>query len=183
MPAGETEIAAQEFQVFDLANEAEEMERLRGKHAARCLVAEKMPIDVMMTLLQRGSELTRRKTLSLLYYMDGEPAKVAVLDVLALDDSAVVRHEAAFYVGAMAHVNAVERLVFALRNDPADLVRHEAAEALGDMGATESRDALSEAARNDPSAVVVSTAKISLQQLSNIDELLSPAAGGPSRLE
>ncbi len=53
---------------------------------------------------------------------------------LTKDPSAVIRHEAAFVLGALHRRKALSPLIKAALQDPSDLVRHEAIEALGDLG-------------------------------------------------
>ena len=53
---------------------------------------------------------------------------------LAHDPSSVIRHEAAFLLGATESEEAVKYLIHAIKTDKSNLVRHEAIEALGDLG-------------------------------------------------
>ena len=49
------------------------------------------------------------------------------------DTSEVIRHEAAFLLGATRDKRAVNALIKSVKRDPSNLVRHEAIEALGDL--------------------------------------------------
>jgi len=89
-----------------------------------------------------------------------------IIEALRKDPSPIVRHEAAFALGEIASIEAVEALAHAVLHDHSPLVRHESAEALGWIPTEASRRALEEAL-NDSDADVVATARISLDMHNN----------------
>ena len=91
----------------------------------------------------------------------GETVRQALISALQHDESPVVRHEAAFWLGELGDREATAALAHASQRDPAPLVRHESLEALGWIPTEESRAAL-ETALHDPDETVRKTAAISL---------------------
>ena len=150
--------------VVELSARAEATHDDRGRVAARELIQREIDYDDVIRIARYGNELARRKALALVFYL----AKHDFVSVLARslheDESDIVRHEAAYYLGMSKCVSAVGALTFALKRDPSHLVRHEAAEALGDMAAIEALDAL-RSSLADPEAVVARTAALAIDQL------------------
>ena len=82
------------------------------------------------------------------------------------DSSEVIRHEAAFLLGASKNKKAPKILINAIVNDKSNLVRHEAIEALGDIGFKDKQVlSLLSALVRDKERFIVDTAKIALKTL------------------
>lgn len=160
-----TTVSTQLAHVVEIADRAEDIERQAGSAAACKLVARSISREQLVEAVAKGSELVRRKSLTLMYYLDVDWCTPLMISVLRSDPSSIVRHEAAFYAAATRHQESVAALIEALLHDSSDLVRHEAAEGLGDIGAIEALEPLQKAAAKDRSEIVVATAKISLEQL------------------
>jgi HEAT repeat protein len=151
--------------IADIADAAEAKERSRGFKAAKAFVKATVKRKFVWQALEIGSDLDRRKALTLLYFLGSRMDRELVYQALISDKSAVVRHEAAFYAAAMGGAKAIPNLVAAMIGDANALVRHEAAEALGDMKARDALTDLRDVAANDPDAMVIATARIAIDQI------------------
>jgi HEAT repeat protein len=150
--------------IRDIAERAEAVYEAHGRAAAREIVLSAIGYEVVRDAVHNGDELTRRKSLALLYCWDAKLAAQHLVHVLRSDPCPVVRHEAAYYLGLLNQPETLEPMMTSLREDSAELVRHELAEALGDMGAVAAIPAI-QAALSDTSDIVSRTARIALQQL------------------
>jgi hypothetical protein len=84
-------------------------------------------------LLKKPS-VQRRKEIYAIHRAHDPKVFALLCFVLRNDPSPVIRHEAAFLLGALRAKQAVRVLMKAVRVDKSDLVRHESIEALGDLG-------------------------------------------------
>lgn len=150
--------------VIALAAKCETAFSVAGKDAARCLAESQLGLEAITEVALNGTPGARRRALYLLSLWDGRLVFQTLAHALLGDDSAVVRHEAAFFLGALGIEEAQTPLVHALLSDSNELVRHEAAEALWDMGCAKAIDALRQAL-GDPSAAVRETVAMALAEL------------------
>jgi HEAT repeat protein len=102
-----------------------------------------------------------------------DPILAEIADLLAWvlqnDDNIIVKHEAAFQIGARKMRDKLPDLVNAAVNDKSELVRHESIEALGLMWAHESRETLIKL-KQDPSDAVSQTATFVLRRLDRLKD-------------
>ena len=90
--------------------------------------------------------------------------------VLKNDDNGVVKHEAAFEIGAKNMRKKIPELINTALNDENVLARHESLEALGIIRAHECKDALKKALE-DPVLEVRETALFVLKRLERIKKV------------
>jgi HEAT repeat protein len=86
--------------------------------------------------------------------------------VLLNDESALIRHEAAFGLGVLGARNYQDSLLTALGTDPDSIVRHEAAIALALVGGSQAIEPLKTATK-DRDSVVAESAQYALKEISN----------------
>jgi len=89
--------------------------------------------------------------------------------ILKNDNSGVVKHEAAFEIGAKNMRKKIPELINAALNDDNVLARHESLEALGIIRAVESKDEIKKALK-DPILEVRETASFVLKRLERIEK-------------
>jgi deoxyhypusine monooxygenase len=120
-----------------------------------------------LTMFQRY-----RALFSLRHIGDEESIRV-IARAMFEDDSALIRHEAAYVLGQMQGAKAIPYLVRQMEQDPNPMVRHEAAEALGNMwDATEKTiPVLRRFAKEDPAREVRESCEVALD---NIEYLRDP---------
>jgi len=123
-------------------------------------------LEQLNTIYSGGNVVTRYRVVAGIAEIECKDAMSFLEKVLRKDDSAVVRHEAAFAIGIMGNFTNQEILMYALRKDPASIVRHEAAIALGTIGDKECMDALEEASKEKEALVSVS-ARYALELINN----------------
>ena len=113
------------------------------------------------------SMFQRYRALFSLRHIGDEPAIKVIARAMFEDDSALIRHEAAYVLGQMQGVDAVPHLERQLRSDPSPMVRHEAAEALGNMWNAPERvtPILERAMREDPAPEVRESCEVALDNL------------------
>ena len=87
-----------------------------------------------------------------------------LVDALCNDESALVRHEAAFGIGTLGSRRNCGPLIEALKNDESEMVRHEAAIALAEIGGVNSIPDL-ELATIDHDPAVASSARFAIQSI------------------
>lgn len=148
----------------ELGDQCNEFYQNAGREAARNHVSRFLTTEAFQRALRCPHAVIRRRAVHLALLMPREEAISGLEEVLIHDACPVVRHEAAFYLGALGAKEALKVLIDAMLRDPDPLVRHEAAEALGDMKAEEARGELYLAVR-DGCEAVKRTATIALQQL------------------
>ena len=159
------------YDLVALADEAEEIAARLGVQAASGYVEQRLDYDTICAAVRSGDELSRSMALDVLSFWRSNDPWMEFAQCLLRDDDPVVRHQAAFQLGASRKVHAVPALVEALRNDSEPLVRHEAAEALGRIGSASALAALGEAL-TDEFSVVEKTAR---QAIAEIHRKGSPA--------
>ena len=147
-----------------LADECAQVASINGIFQARKLAESNTHLDRLRSALQCGSGTVRRKVMYLLCIYEAEQVIGDIASVLTNDPCPIVRHEAAFFLGALKTHEAVAALERALLTDEEEIVRHEAAEALGDLGDRDALPAL-EQALQDQSFVVRRTAEMAIEQL------------------
>jgi|SRR5579864_3317627 HEAT repeat protein len=147
-----------------IAEECERIGSIQGVSAARKLAESHTHLGRLRSALRCKSGVVRRKVMYLLCIHEPEQVLGDIALVLANDPCPVVRHEAAFFLGALKLHGAVTHLEKALLNDEEEIVRHEAAEALGDLGDIDALPAL-ERALQDHSFVVRRTVEMAIEQL------------------
>ena len=101
------------------------------------------------------TDLTEMKSVSLVPFL---------VEVLRNDESAMIRHEAAFGIGALGRENDSAPLIESLENDSSKTVRHECAIALAEVGDIEAIPAL-EGASKDSDPNVASSARFAIQSI------------------
>ena len=120
-----------------------------------------------MSVFARPSDSAMRR--KKLYALPKKSKKTLhrLVAVLKDDVSPVIRHEAAFLLGATKNKDAVPYLIYAIRHDKSDLVRHEATEALGDLGlkTKQVRRLLHDLLTKDKNPFIRDTADIALGSL------------------
>ncbi len=94
---------------------------------------EKRLMDPGLTMFQRYRALFSLRHVGLDDPDCREDAIRAIARAMFEDDSALLRHEAAYVLGQMQGPRAIPHLVRILESDSSPMVRHEAAEALGNM--------------------------------------------------
>jgi HEAT repeat protein len=148
----------------DIADKAEDAHAHAGVNAAQALVRNAVARDAAQQIARKGTDLRRRKALAVLYYLGDEVSALTLLEALLEDPSEIVRHEAAYYLGALRFAPAIPKMIRTLQNERSDIVRHELAEALGDMGAKEALPVLRTLVGE---SMVGQTAAIAIAQLSD----------------
>ena len=149
---------------WELCDRCSDFYQNSGRLAAMAYICEAFPIEAFRQGLNAPHAVVRRRAVHVASLMPREAAIEGLERVLSTDECPVVRHEAAFCLGALGANEALSVLVKAMLHDPDPLVRHEAAEALGDMRAEEARSQLY-LAKQDPCEAVQRTAAIALQLL------------------
>ena len=125
------------------------------------------PSEKMKTihlLYAQASEPTKYKILDGLIDTGFSGARWLLLDVLANEESPLLRHEAAFGLGILKGRSEMEALTRAMLHDPHEIVRHEAAIALAEVGDEGCLPAL-ERALEDVSGAVVDSARYASQNI------------------
>ena len=115
-------------------------------------------------LYHRSDAVTRYKVLTELIDIEYSGVRPLLLEALRYDDSALVRHEAAFGLGLLGDGTCVNALIEALLDDENLMVRHEAAIALAEVGGEEALEAL-EKASHEQQAEVATSAKFAIQNI------------------
>lgn len=87
-----------------------------------------------------------------------------LIDVLENDPIPLIRHEAAFGIGALGRTRHARPLARAILSDESAMVRHEVAVALAEIGGLSELPALETAANNGDEAVALS-AKFAIQSI------------------
>ncbi len=121
-------------------------------------------INRIEVIYREGDESTRYKVLTELIDMHYHAAPELLVEALQKDPSPLVRHEAAFGLGALRQRSCIHALVRAMLHDQNLMVRHEAAIALADIGDETTLGALERATR-DECPEVVSSARYALQNV------------------
>lgn len=113
-------------------------------------------LRAIRTLYDAGSEEVRYKIVNALPALPLSLAKPLAFYALRFDSSALVRHEAAFVIGATLSSDLEAGLMDAVQGDPSFLVRHEAAMALASVGTAKSLSVLERGLEDTSSEVAVS---------------------------
>ena len=133
---------------------------LRGKKLVEAVKAQ--PTDskgpkgilekeiIFRKLLLALDEPTRFSVVHELSDVDNDLSRQLLMGVLAVDSSALVRHEAAFALGCIGNEHSLPVLRQALMTDKSPMVRHESAMAMSEIG-TESDIGVLTTALNDAS--------------------------------
>lgn len=88
--------------------------------------------------------------------------------VLLNDDNIIVKHEAAFQIGARNMKDKIPNLLNAALYDKSELVRHESIEGLGLMRAHQCKETLRKIVEEDPNDAVRKTADFVLKRLDRL---------------
>ena len=115
-------------------------------------------------LYLKGSESVRYKIISELIDMEFMGALPLLLEALKNDKSGLIRHEAAFGIGAFGDSSHTGALAEALLNDQCSMVRHEAAISLAEIGDEEIIPVLIEA-ESDPVSEVSASARFAIHNI------------------
>lgn len=115
-------------------------------------------------IYRRSGEETRYEILTNLIELEYIGARAVLAEALQGDDSALVRHEAAFGLGVLGNKEHVNTLIHAMLRDGNAMVRHEAAIALAAIGGEEALESLHTAAQ-DRCAEVAGSARYALQSV------------------
>ncbi len=156
-----SEIGMSQTALIDLSLACEETAIAHGLAAAQQMAATATDAATITTTLRQGKPLARSRGLYLLFLLPCEDSTAALRDVLSNDEDEVVRHEAAYYLGALRLERVIDDLVRSVISDTSTLVRHEAAEALGEIPSSRALAALRELVRSDD-ATVSRTASIAI---------------------
>lgn len=150
--------------LYCLSQKADEVAANEGFLAATKFVGEIATLQLLRDGLNDEKDLIRRASLTLLTYLDFDLTYDLMVETLYKDDSVLIRHQAAFYLGAPRNKRAIQPLIKSLQTDSSPLVRHEAAEALGTIGSSAALEALLKA-KQDQDYQVVETAEYSIKQI------------------
>ena len=124
-------------------------------------IALEHPLRRLEAIYQVAAVATRQTILTTLADFRCSEALPIFIRALQKDESALVRHEAAFAVGILGNESHTHFLVHAMLNDPHLMVRHEAATALATVG-NESCISPLEQACTDQSVAVAESARFAL---------------------
>ena len=139
-------------------------------------VSVKETMDHLVSVYQGAEEATRYKVVTDLIDLEFSGSRSFLASVLRNDESALVRHEAAFGLGVLGKPTDRVHLEYAALRDNDDMIRHEAVIALGAIGGVENIPAL-EIALKSESPTVASSARFSIQSIELRDYQNTLAAG------
>ena len=115
-------------------------------------------------IYREGDVVTRYKVLTELIAMGYWASQGLLIEALKCDNSALVRHEAAFGLGTIGDASCTTVLAHALTNDTDPTVRHEAAIAIGQVsGPTALKTLKLAVADKDPD--VAASARFAIQEI------------------
>ena len=121
-------------------------------------------MDRVTTVFNSASEVVRYKIVTDLTEMKSAIPVQFLIDVMRNDESAMIRHEAAFGVGTLGRESDSAYLIDLLKQDPNDIVRHEAATGLAEIGGLDAIPTLEEASKDKDPNVALS-AKFAIQSI------------------
>ena len=124
----------------------------------------KEAMDRVISIYSGANEEIRYKIVTDLTELHFSGMVPFLIDVLRKDESPLIRHEAAFGIGALGSAADCTALIRALQTDRSDMVRHEAAIALAEIGGKEAISML-EAATTDSDPTVALSAKFAIQSI------------------
>ncbi|MGF1580118.1 MAG: HEAT repeat domain-containing protein [Gemmataceae bacterium] len=145
-----------QFESIAIEGTTDVAEWLRGMQSI-----EKTPAQRMLCVTWIGEQVTKPVP---------QPLEEVLCQVCLHDGDPVVRHEAAFVLGLLYSLEAIEgsqaldTLCESSQNDPSIVVRHESAEALAFFPVQKAIDVLSDLVE-DESHDVVTTAQIALEKI------------------
>ena len=143
-------------------------EAIEALHAALRYTNQGQSVSEGMSRLEeiyrRGNEEVRYKILTDLIEIEYTGARSLLIEALQSDESALVRHEAAFGLGVLGNQTHASILVHATLNDDNLMVRHEAAIALASAGREGALGALVKASR-DSRPEVAASARYAIQSI------------------
>ena len=113
-------------------------------------------MDRLKAVYNSATEIVRYKIVTDLTEIKSTTPVPFLVEVLRNDESAMVRHEAAFGIGALGRENDSVHLIDSLKNDPSNIVRHEAAIALAEIGGSDAIPALEAASKHSDPDVAMS---------------------------
>jgi HEAT repeat protein len=144
---------------------AEEIKnRLRKAVLSRSDSEIRQTLEETASLFRNVDTVTQYKLLTEAVELQCNLVLPLLRTALVENESALVRHEAAFGLGLLGDSGDVRRLADAMLFDPHLMVRHEAAIALGAIGDETAVAALMEAV-NDTELSVAESAKFGLEQV------------------
>ena len=136
----------------------------------RLAVAHKNDLEIGR-ILQETARLFKNSTTVTQYKLLTEAVELQCAHIVTLlrvalleNESALVRHEAAFGLGLLGDSSDIVLLANAMLSDPHLMVRHEAAIALGAIGDATALASLAEAV-HDPEISVAESARFGLEQV------------------
>jgi len=121
-------------------------------------------MDQVISIYQRADDVTRYKIVTDLTEIEYVGVVPFLIDVLENDKIPLIRHEAAYGIGAIGNLKHAKKIARALLEDESPMVRHEVAVALAEIGGIEEIPALEIAANDDDQAVALS-AKYAIQSI------------------
>ena len=124
----------------------------------------KESMDRLKAIYDSATEIVRYKIVTDLPEMKSVSLVPFLVEVLRNDESVMIRHEAAFGIGALGRENDSAPLIESLENDSSNIVRHECAIALAEVGDIEAIPAL-EGASKDSDPNVASSARFAIQSI------------------
>ena len=137
----------------------------------------KESMDRLKAVYKSATEIVRYKIVTDLTDMKSSTPVPFLVEILRNDESAMVRHEAAFGIGALGRENDSAHLFDSIKNDPSNIVRHEAAIALAEIGGLEAIPAL-EAASKDSDPDVAMSSQFAIQSIQIYLQRLGKVANG-----
>lgn len=121
-------------------------------------------MECVVSVYNGGDDVVRYKIVTDLSELSCPGVVAFLINVLESDPIPLLRHEAAYGIGALGNSRDAKPLARALLKDDSEMVRHEAAVALDEIGGMAELPALETASNEDDEAVALS-AKFAIQSI------------------
>ena len=121
-------------------------------------------MEGVVSVYEAGDDVVRYKIVTDLSELTCPGVVAFLANVLENDPIPLMRHEAAYGIGALGNPRDAKPLARALLEDDSEMVRHEAAVALAEIGGMDELPALETASNEDDETVALS-AKFAIQSI------------------